>query len=460
MRYRSRRVTQEPAGRQPDRLFRTGSGGGARLARHAGETETGARPAGGECRRAASISPKISAFLDWLADNHFTFLGARDYRLLAADGKDNGEHGCSYRRSPKAGSWACCSTPMPGLIQQGRRAARPQRRGARLSRRVRTRRLLIVTKPISAQLCRIAAPIWIISGSRSSAPTGAFIGEHRFVGLFTSSAYSLSPRAIPLLRKKIAMVMSALPGLPCRPAMTARRWRISSTAFPATKNCSRFPQDGIVRKTAMGILQLGGRAQGQAVPAFRPLRPVCFGAAVRAARSCHRRSAANASMPSWPAPSTAGPLPPRRRSTTARWCASTISSVATEGVPCAKVDVRALEHEIEIGDQDLGRRSVPRCAVAPRHGRAEGVIALRERRAARVHRGLSRHSSPPRRRRSDSGGAGANCRSIMRRLWSRIRAHVYRQDGDAHSALRIKFYVLGEVLPLSVSLPIFGKFSA
>ena len=28
------------------------------------------------------------AFLDWLGDNHFTFLGARDYALAAADGAD------------------------------------------------------------------------------------------------------------------------------------------------------------------------------------------------------------------------------------------------------------------------------------------------------------------------------------------------------------------------------------
>ena len=35
-------------------------------------------------------------------------------------------------------------------------------------------------------------------------PEGDAIGEHRFVGLFTSHAYNLSPRFIPLLRRKIS----------------------------------------------------------------------------------------------------------------------------------------------------------------------------------------------------------------------------------------------------------------
>ncbi|MBV9539944.1 MAG: NAD-glutamate dehydrogenase, partial [Alphaproteobacteria bacterium] len=37
----------------------------------------------------------------------------------------------------------------------------------------------------------------------------------------------------------------------------------------------------------------------------------------------------------------------------------------------------------------------------------------------------------------------------------RVRACVYRRHADAHNALRLKLYVLGEVMPLSASLPIF-----
>ena len=37
----------------------------------------------------------------------------------------------------------------------------------------------------------------------------------------------------------------------------------------------------------------------------------------------------------------------------------------------------------------------------------------------------------------------------------KVEARAYRKASDAHSALRLKLYVLGEVLPLSVSLPVF-----
>src|SRR3569832_658388 len=37
----------------------------------------------------------------------------------------------------------------------------------------------------------------------------------------------------------------------------------------------------------------------------------------------------------------------------------------------------------------------------------------------------------------------------------RVRACVYRRPADAHNALRLKLYVLGEVTQLSDSLPIF-----
>ncbi len=37
----------------------------------------------------------------------------------------------------------------------------------------------------------------------------------------------------------------------------------------------------------------------------------------------------------------------------------------------------------------------------------------------------------------------------------KIKARAYRRDDDEHNALRLKLYVLGGVLPLSASLPVF-----
>ena len=42
-----------------------------------------------------------------------------------------------------------------------------------------------------------------MSGVKIFDAEGRFNGERRFVGLFTSGAYSLHPREIPLLRRKM-----------------------------------------------------------------------------------------------------------------------------------------------------------------------------------------------------------------------------------------------------------------
>ena len=51
---------------------------------------------------------------------------------------------------------------------------------------------------------------------------GQVCGEHRFLGLFTSTAYSASPSDIPLLRRKVANVIARRPAWR-RAATRARR---------------------------------------------------------------------------------------------------------------------------------------------------------------------------------------------------------------------------------------------
>ena len=41
---------------------------------------------------------------------------------------------------------------------------------------------------------------------------GQVCGEDRFLGLFTSTAYNLSPREIPLLRRKVEQVAANVRG--------------------------------------------------------------------------------------------------------------------------------------------------------------------------------------------------------------------------------------------------------
>ena len=47
------------------------------------------------------------------------------------------------------------------------------------------------------------------------------IGEHRFLGLFTSSAYNSNPIDVPVLRRKVAAVVDT--GRASSPRATTRR---------------------------------------------------------------------------------------------------------------------------------------------------------------------------------------------------------------------------------------------
>ena len=198
----------------------------------------------------------------------------------------------------------------------------------------------------------------------------------------------------------------------------------------------------------MGILQTGRPAQGQAVPALRPFRPFCLGAAVRAARSHQPRGARAHPCPAGPRLQWPHVGLRRRRSTRARWCACITSSAAmTARGPrsiCARWSARS------------NRRSRPGTtvfldAMCARHGRSEG-LALRGRARAPASRPAIAAPFPPMKRARDLEAleklaAGSDAPNP--------RASVWRKEGDAASALRLKLYVLGEVLPLSASLPVF-----
>ncbi|HWP94771.1 MAG TPA: NAD-glutamate dehydrogenase [Gammaproteobacteria bacterium] len=132
-------------------------------------------------------------FLEWLADNHFTFLGYREYDLIEQDGED------VLRVVPGSGL---------GILRET---------GADVSKsfmvlpkdvraHARAKTLLIITKANSIATVHRAAYLDYIGIKRFN-KQGEVIGEQRFLGLFTSSAYSARPRDIPLLRHKVEQVM-------------------------------------------------------------------------------------------------------------------------------------------------------------------------------------------------------------------------------------------------------------
>jgi glutamate dehydrogenase len=129
--------------------------------------------------------------LKWMADDHFTFLGYREYKL-------------QHRKEdiflrPVKGTGL-------GILRSDDRGARAVELTKEMRRYTRSKDRLIITKANSrATVHRYSYLDYV--GIKTYDDSGDAIGEKRFLGLFTSIAYSESPRNIPLLRLKIKRVV-------------------------------------------------------------------------------------------------------------------------------------------------------------------------------------------------------------------------------------------------------------
>jgi glutamate dehydrogenase len=129
--------------------------------------------------------------LDWLADDHFTFLGYREYSLETGD---DGEllravtgTGLGILRSDQTESTSFASLP-----QEVRAKAHE-------------RRLLVLTKANSR--ATVHRPAYLDYVGVKKFDGGQVVGERRFLGLFTHAAYSESIRRIPVLARKLEAVL-------------------------------------------------------------------------------------------------------------------------------------------------------------------------------------------------------------------------------------------------------------
>ena len=128
------------------------------------------------------------AFLRWLADNHFTFLGYRSHDLV--DGRRRGRAEDRARLEPRHPARDATPKTPPRASPRCRRRCAPTRAGPSCWSSPSRPRARPCTGPATSTT----------SASSASTPQGKVCGEHRFLGLFTSTAYSASPAEIPLLR--------------------------------------------------------------------------------------------------------------------------------------------------------------------------------------------------------------------------------------------------------------------
>ena len=135
---------------------------------------------------------EVQAFLDWVAQGHFVFLGYRCYELVGGD---------EPRLAP-------CPETALGLMRTA-----PSGPSARFDALPpASRRLAVGPQPLILTQASARSPVHRDSymdyiGVKRFNEAGEVVGEERFLGLYASSAYHGSARRIPLLRRKVEAVL-------------------------------------------------------------------------------------------------------------------------------------------------------------------------------------------------------------------------------------------------------------
>lgn len=136
-------------------------------------------------------------FLHWLINNNFTFLGSREYKLIG-----NGTNR-ALQAIPGTGL-GVLRDEISSATSKSYADLPPQARKMALSKSI----LIIAKTNTTSTVHRLTYTDYI--GVKKFNAEGELIGECRFIGLYTSTAYHSSPRQIPFLRHKVDKVLMDL----------------------------------------------------------------------------------------------------------------------------------------------------------------------------------------------------------------------------------------------------------
>jgi glutamate dehydrogenase len=181
---------------------------------------------------------EAKAFLRWLADDHFTFLGYREYEFVV-DGDGAGLE----------------AVPGSGLgILRGDPRSSFKRLGSEAVELATAPHILVLTKANSRS--NVHRPAYLdYVGVKRFGKHGEVVGERRFLGLYTSAAYKSSVRDTPFLRNKVQRVLSRA-GFP--PASHDRKALLEILESYRRDSLFQMASDELF-EIAMGILGLGER---------------------------------------------------------------------------------------------------------------------------------------------------------------------------------------------------------
>ncbi|MFF0190665.1 NAD-glutamate dehydrogenase [Streptomyces sp. NPDC005244] len=135
--------------------------------------------------------------LRWLSGDHFTFLGYREYQLRDDD---------SLTAVPGTGLGILRSDPQHGDEDSHPVSPSFERLPADARAKAREHKLLVLTKANSR--ATVHRPSYLdYVGVKKFDENGEVVGERRFLGLFSSAAYTESVRRVPVVRRKVEEVL-------------------------------------------------------------------------------------------------------------------------------------------------------------------------------------------------------------------------------------------------------------
>ncbi|RFC73978.1 NAD-glutamate dehydrogenase [Streptomyces sp. AcE210] len=135
--------------------------------------------------------------LRWLSADHFTFLGYREYELREDD---------SLSAVPGTGLGILRSDPLHGGDDHHPVSPSFSRLPADARAKAREHKILVLTKANSR--ATVHRPSYLdYVGVKKFDAEGNVIGERRFLGLFSSAAYTESVRRVPVVRRKVQEVL-------------------------------------------------------------------------------------------------------------------------------------------------------------------------------------------------------------------------------------------------------------
>ncbi|WP_189197887.1 NAD-glutamate dehydrogenase [Micromonospora fulviviridis] len=183
--------------------------------------------------------------LRWLAHDHFTFLGYREYRLVDTDGANGGQ-----------ALEAVLGTGLGILRSDSPEARSLNSMTPEAHEKVLEKRLLIITKANSRATVHRSAYLDYI-GFKIFNDSGEVVGERRFLGLFSTAAYRTSVQELPVVRRKVAEVLD-------RSGLSLR----SHSGKDLLQILETYPRDELFQiKTddlyhaVIGVLRMAGRRQ-------------------------------------------------------------------------------------------------------------------------------------------------------------------------------------------------------